>query len=155
MKILENSKLSLDSEELKTWPFWRYGWYGTDGCDWREYATDKGFEGIESIAEEASPLTLEQAENYGLLFVADRQEFLRDGAVRYQLRLNMPGTVQDMAEKAADRYSRDSMAITVGTCPKAYHSVQEIPWSLRKLRAHEAVLTLDAKDVPFRLHVSL
>ena len=42
--------------ELALKPDWGYGWYGTDGCDWRSYRTDKGIRSIPSSAEESWPI---------------------------------------------------------------------------------------------------
>lgn len=59
MRIIPNSKLQLSTEEMKSWPYWGYGYYGTDGCDWRQYYTSEGWKGIPSYAEECWPMKRE------------------------------------------------------------------------------------------------
>lgn len=59
MKILPNSKFSLPTDKLKSWPYWGYGYYGSDGCDWRQYYTNKGLSSIPSYAEEVWPMKQE------------------------------------------------------------------------------------------------
>lgn len=66
MKLNPNEKLRLSAQELRSWPYWLYGWYGTDGCDWRQYPTADGMAAIPDMAEEATPLTKEQAASWGL-----------------------------------------------------------------------------------------
>lgn len=48
--------LMLAPEQRAAWPYWGYGWYGTDGVDWRSYRTDKGPGSIPDIAEESWPI---------------------------------------------------------------------------------------------------
>lgn len=48
--------LMLTDEELKTWPCWAYGFYGTDGTDWRVHYTNKGRQDIPDYAEEVYPV---------------------------------------------------------------------------------------------------
>ena len=66
MVIKPNEKLHLSADELTRWPYWLYGWWGTDGCDWKAYPTDQGMKGIPDVAEEAQPLTRKQAAAWGL-----------------------------------------------------------------------------------------
>lgn len=49
-------KLALRPEDRASWPYWSYGWHGTDGCDWRTYRTDKGIRSIPASAEESWPI---------------------------------------------------------------------------------------------------
>lgn len=49
-------ELMLAPEDRESWPYWGYGWYGTDGVDWRGYRTDKGISDIPGIAEESWPI---------------------------------------------------------------------------------------------------
>lgn len=49
----DSPNMSLSPEQRATWPYWAYGWYGTDGVDWRQYETDKGPGSIPDIAEES------------------------------------------------------------------------------------------------------
>lgn len=49
-------ELMLPPEKRAEWPYWAYGWYGTDGIDWRQYRTDQGPGSIPSIAEESWPI---------------------------------------------------------------------------------------------------
>lgn len=59
MCVCCNSPLmSLSPEQRATWPYWAYGWYGTDGVDWRQYETDKGPGSIPDIAEESWPIPM-------------------------------------------------------------------------------------------------
>ena len=48
--------LMLAPEDRASWPYWSYGWTGTDGVDWRAYRTDKGIKSIPDIAEESWPI---------------------------------------------------------------------------------------------------
>lgn len=48
--------MMLREEDLSSWPYWAYGWHGTDGCDWRQYMTNKGRGDIPDIAEEFWPI---------------------------------------------------------------------------------------------------
>ena len=48
--------MSLSPEQRATWPYWGYGWYDTDGVDWRQYDTDKGPQSIPDLAEESWPI---------------------------------------------------------------------------------------------------
>lgn len=45
---------------MKSWLYWSYGYYGSDGCDWRQYYTNKGIRDIPNFAEEVKPLRREQ-----------------------------------------------------------------------------------------------
>lgn len=49
-------ELMLEPKDRATWPYWAYGWHGTDGIDWRQYRTDKGIGDIPDIAEESWPI---------------------------------------------------------------------------------------------------
>ena len=49
-------ELELRPEDRPGWPYWGYGWHGTDGIDWRSYRTDKGPASIPDIAEESWPI---------------------------------------------------------------------------------------------------
>lgn len=49
-------ELMLAPADRKAWPYWGYGWHGTDGVDWRAYRTDKGIASIPDIAEESWPI---------------------------------------------------------------------------------------------------
>lgn len=49
-------ELALRPEDRESWPYWAYGWHGTDGVDWRQYRTDKGIGAIPDIAEESWPI---------------------------------------------------------------------------------------------------
>lgn len=60
MKIVPNPEFGLPANQLKTWPYWSYGYRGSDGCDWRQYTTDKGPMSIPSYAEEAFPIPKER-----------------------------------------------------------------------------------------------
>lgn len=48
--------LMLTDEEKATWPYWQFGYYGNDACDWRVGYTDKGIEAIPDFAEESHPV---------------------------------------------------------------------------------------------------
>lgn len=60
MKLLSNPNFPLKTKQLKTWPYWMYGYYGSDGCDWRQYCTNKGWQSIPEYAEEAWPIAAYQ-----------------------------------------------------------------------------------------------
>lgn len=49
-------ELMLEPGKRASWPYWGYGWHGTDGIDWRSYRTDKGPGSIPDIAEESWPV---------------------------------------------------------------------------------------------------
>lgn len=49
-------ELMLEPNKRADWPYWGYGWHGTDGVDWRSYRTDKGPGSIPDIAEESWPI---------------------------------------------------------------------------------------------------
>lgn len=49
-------ELALDPDQRKTWPYWAYGYYGTDGVNWRACQTDRGPGSIPDIAEESWPI---------------------------------------------------------------------------------------------------
>lgn len=64
MCVCCNSPLmSLSPEQRATWPYWAYGWYGTDGVDWRQYETDKGPRSIPELAEESWPIPMYGSEH--------------------------------------------------------------------------------------------
>lgn len=153
MKIKENPALGLDAEELKAWPFWTYGWYGTDGIDWRARATDRGLAGIDGIAEEATPLAPEQAAKWDLYLAFEHLRFLDDGSAEYAVRAHKHVTVGEMVEAAIERYGRQEKHITVGRSARIYADVREIPEPLRDLMAVSASLRLDGPGTPFRIHV--
>lgn len=46
----------IPDSERDVWPYWGYGWHGTDGEDWRSGRTDKGRASIPDIAEESWPI---------------------------------------------------------------------------------------------------
>lgn len=48
--------LMLEPGQRAAWPYWGYGWHGTDGVDWRSYRTDKGPGSIPDMAEESWPI---------------------------------------------------------------------------------------------------
>lgn len=48
--------LVLLDEDKETWPYWGYGYHGTDGVDWRVHYTNKGKSDIPSYAEEIFPV---------------------------------------------------------------------------------------------------
>lgn len=56
MKIVPNKNLPLTAKEMQTWKYWSYGYWGSDGCDWRGYRTDKGWQDIPDYADEATPI---------------------------------------------------------------------------------------------------
>lgn len=49
-------ELALNPDQRKTWPYWGYGYYGTDGVNWRSCQTDQGPGSIPDIAEESWPI---------------------------------------------------------------------------------------------------
>lgn len=49
-------ELMLTEEEKETWPFWEYGYTGTDGVDWRTHYTRDGRASIPDYAEESHPV---------------------------------------------------------------------------------------------------
>lgn len=49
-------ELMLEPDKRASWPYWGYGWHGTDGVDWRSYRTDKGPGSVPDIAEESWPI---------------------------------------------------------------------------------------------------
>lgn len=49
-------ELMLAPEDRASWPYWGYGWYGTDEVDWRSYRTNAGIGSIPDIAEESWPI---------------------------------------------------------------------------------------------------
>lgn len=61
--------LNLNDEQKLAWPWWGYGWFGTDGIDWRQYYTDKGLAGIgcKCIVEELYPMDQEAAKDHGFI----------------------------------------------------------------------------------------
>ncbi len=57
-------RLALSAKERETWPFWEYGYTGTDGVDWRVGYTDKGKKDIPSFAESCSPVPADWLESW-------------------------------------------------------------------------------------------
>ena len=65
-ELKPNEKAPKDPEVLKLWPYWLFGWSGTDPSDWRSHPTACGLLGIPDISEEITPLSVEQAAGWGL-----------------------------------------------------------------------------------------
>lgn len=55
-KDVQAPVLSLTEEQATVWPYWSYGYHGIDGCDWRQYWTDKGPSAIPDFAETKNPV---------------------------------------------------------------------------------------------------
>lgn len=79
MKIMDNKDLGISKDLMGAWPFWNYGWYGSDGTDWRSYATACGLKSVPDYAEEATPLTIEQAKKWLLLVKTENTAWSEDG----------------------------------------------------------------------------
>lgn len=57
-------RLALSTEEREAWPYWEYGYTGTDGLDWRVGYTDKGQGDIPSFAESRNPVPADWLESW-------------------------------------------------------------------------------------------
>lgn len=49
-------RLMLTDEQLRDWPYWAYGYTGTDGVDWRVHYTKDGRASIPDFAEQSYPV---------------------------------------------------------------------------------------------------
>ena len=77
--IKDNDQMEepLTGEQKLLWPWWHYGWSGTDPNDWRAYATKDGLGGVPDIAEEATPLTMQQAMEWHLINGGDSADAMK------------------------------------------------------------------------------
>lgn len=119
----DSPNMSLSPEQRATWPYWAYGWYGTDGVDWRQYETDKGPGSIPDIAEESWPIPAYTTEHN-----ADNGDKTENGDDDMGLTLN-----KDAARHGMDNYDGNighntgkTVIITAGPTNERIDAVMQI-----------------------------
>lgn len=92
--------LALKEEQLPSWPYWCYGYHGTDGVNWRSRFTDKGPDGIPDFAEARYPVPKE----WVVPDEADRKPAsCTEESIRKLMKDN-EGNLADAADKYAQGY---------------------------------------------------
>lgn len=56
--------LMLTEEEKLSWPYWEYGYSGSDGVDWRVHYTKDGLASIPDYAETKNPVPADWLESW-------------------------------------------------------------------------------------------
>ncbi len=57
-------RLMISEEEKESWPYWEYGYTGTDGVDWHVGYTNKGKKDIPEFAETIAPVPVDWLESW-------------------------------------------------------------------------------------------
>lgn len=155
MQIKQNKELMLTEDQVKAWPFWSYGYHGTDGIDWRQYHTAGGFESLPSYTEEAEPLSIRQAYSLGLMCSTVTTGYPDGGGVQYDVLCYDGRSIGQIAEYLMGTYSHsEGLSIRFHGSDEAYGKLEDVPAPYARLApvSTEMILKNGTMELTFRLY---